>query len=106
MEVDVTTFWFESKVQFLDEVGEAALVPVRAEAAVHLPALGVLPVQVQAVEVVGEEEADDLLHEGGPAAAAVHQPAVLVPLRVVPAADGEQHLPLLTLQCSHLLVKI
>ena len=106
MDVDATTFWFESKVQFLDELRKASLVLVRAEAAVHLPALGVLPVQVQTVEVVCEEEAGDLLHEGGPAAAAVHQPAVLVPLRVVPASDGQQYLPLLTLQRGHLLVKI
>ncbi len=44
---------------------------------VHLPALRVFPVQVQAVEVVLGDEGQGLAHEGAPLLGGVHQLAVL-----------------------------
>ncbi len=48
---------------------------------VHLPALRVLPVQVQAVEVVLGDEGQGLAHEGAPLLGGVHQLAVLPTLQ-------------------------
>ena len=53
---------------------------------------GVLPVQVQTVEVVLLDEADDMLDEPGAGGGVVHQAAVLVSLAVVPASQGQGHL--------------
>ena len=55
----------------------------------HLPAAGVLPVQVQAVEVVLLNERDHILDEPRPGGGAVDQPAVLVSLAVIPSAQGQ-----------------
>ena len=53
---------------------------------------GVLPVQVQTVEVVLLDEADDVLDEPGAGGGVVHQAAVLVSLAVVPTSQGQGHL--------------
>ena len=55
----------------------------------HLPAAGVLPVQVQAVKVVLLNKLDHILDEPRPGGGAVDQPAVLVALAVIPAAQGQ-----------------
>ena len=72
----------------------------------HLPALGVLPVQVQTIEVVLLDEFDDVGVEFGPGAGAVDEPAVLVPLRVVPATNGESNFLALLLVVRNLRVEV
>ena len=72
----------------------------------HLPAAGVLPVQVQTVKVVLLNELDDILNEPRPGGRAVDQPAVLVSLAVIPAAKGQGHLDAMLLKLSDLSVHV
>ena len=55
----------------------------------HLPAAGVLPVEVQAVKVVLLNERNHVLDEPGPGGRAVDQSAVLVSLAVIPSTEGQ-----------------
>ena len=55
----------------------------------HLPAAGVLPVEVQAVKVVLLNERNHVLDEPGPGGRAVDQSAVLVSLAVIPAPESQ-----------------
>ena len=59
------------------------------EVIAHLPAAGVLPVQVQAVKVVLLNERNHILDEPGPGGRAVDQSAVLVPLAVIPTPESQ-----------------
>merc|ERR1719384_1845080 len=86
------TLRLEGSREFLDPGGEGGLVLVPLLLALSLPAAGVLPVQVQTVEVVLLDEADDVLDEPGAGSRVVHQAAVLVSLAVVPTSQGEGHL--------------
>ena len=54
----------------------------------YLPANRVLPVQVQTVELELFNELDDVGDKLGPGVGIIHQPAVLVALRVIPASNG------------------
>ena len=89
-----------------DEVCESLLVLFGSEAAVHLPALGVLPVQVETIKVILLKKADHLAYESLPAGFAVHKSTVLVSLRVIPTSNSQQNFLLLTFKGSHFLVEI
>ena len=58
----------------------------------HLPAAGVLPVQVESIKVMLLNERDHILDEPGPGGGAVDQSAVLVSLAVIPASESESDL--------------
>ena len=100
------TFSLKSEMKLFDEVRKSLLVPRRSEAAVHLPALGVLPVQIQTIKVILHKEADHLADEGLPAGLAVHKSTVLIPLGIIPTSDSQQNFLLLTFKGSHFLVKV
>jgi hypothetical protein len=68
--------------------------------------LGVLPVEVEPVEVVVGDELHDVCDEACARCRAVGQAAVLVAGRVVPPADGQQHLDAAGLERRHLLVEL
>ena len=82
------------------------LVLFGSEAAVHLPALGVLPVQVETIKVILLKKADHLAYESLPAGFAVHKSTVLVSLRVIPTSNSQQNFLLLAFKGSHFLVEI
>ena len=71
----------------------------------YLPAWGILPIEVEPVKVVLLDEADHVVHELPPGRRIVDQPAVLVALGVVPAADGDRHLDAVPLQGSYFQIK-
>ena len=100
------TFSLKSEMKLFDEFRESLLVLRGSEAAVHLPALGILPVQVQTIKVVLFKEADHLADESLPAGLAVHKSTVLISLGIIPTSDSQQDFLLLTFKGSHFLVEV
>ena len=104
--LNMLTFSLKSEMKLFDEVRESLLVLRGSEAAVHLPALGVLPVQIQAIKVVLFKEADHLADESRPAGLAVHKSTVLISLGIIPSSDSQQDFLLLTFKGSNFLVEV
>ena len=71
----------------------------------NLPALGVLPVEVQSLEAELFDELHGIGDELVPGRRIVDHAAVLVTLRVVPSAQCDQHSDALLLQTGNFLVK-
>merc|ERR1719433_2125233 len=92
--------------QLPDPGGECGLVFVSLLLTLSLPAAGVLPVKVQAVEVVLLDELDGVLNELCPGRRVVDQPAVLVSLAVIPPTQGQGHLDPVLLELRHLPVHV
>ncbi len=55
---------FKGHLELLDPGGKVGLVTVRALVAGHLPALRILPVQVQTIKVILLQEFYSMLNEG------------------------------------------
>lgn len=74
--------------QLLDEFGEVGSVALGAFAAVGLPADGVVPVQVEAFEVVATEEAYGCDYEAASGGAVGDQTGEFVSVGVCPASES------------------
>lgn len=72
---------------------------------IHLPALWVLPIEIESVEIVLFQKTHHVLDKLVPGGRVVDQLAVLAAGRIVPTADRQQHLNAEFLERRHLPVK-
>jgi len=73
---------------------------------IHLPALWILPIEIESVEIVPFQKTHHVLDKLVSGGRVVDQLAVLAAGRIVPTADGQQHLNAELLERRHLPVKI
>jgi len=76
-----------------------------SSAFLYLPTLRILPIQIEAVEVVLFQECHRVLNEFPSVFSVINQSAVLVPCAVVPPANGQQNLGSLLLFLGYSGVK-
>ena len=95
----------QSSTELLNPLGEGNILSLLALITVDLPALRVLPIQIQTIKVVLLKEANSMLNEGSPGRGAVNQTAVLVASTVIPPTESEKNLLSLSLESSNSLVE-